>query len=79
MLFGISYEVPLNVFCFIMYKQAKFPLEKLVVIPFMWFAFTALMDELFFDPLTPTIKEHIVGLTILPIIYYYERFKKIRN
>lgn len=79
MLFGISYIVPLNAFCFIMYRQAKYPLEKLVVIPFMWFAFSALMDELFFDSLKPTINEHLIGLIILPIIYYYERFKKIRN
>lgn len=79
MLFGLSYIVPLNVFCFIMYSKAKFVMEKLVVLPFMWFSFSALMDELFFDPFIPTIKEHIVGLTVLPIIYYYERFKKIRD
>lgn len=79
MLFGLSYIVPLNVFCFIMYSQAKYILEKAFVIPFMWFSFSALMDEIFFNPLIPTINEHLLGLTILPIIYYYERLKKVRD
>lgn len=79
MLFGLSYIVPLNVFGAIMYSQAKFAVEKIVVGVFLWFSFSSLMDELFFDPFTPSIKEHILGLTILIIIYYYERLKKIRN
>ncbi len=79
MLFGLSYIVPLNVFSFIMYGKAKFVLEKVIVAPFLWFSFSTLMDELFFDPFTPTIKEHILGLTVLVIIYYYERLKKIRD
>ena len=79
MLFGLSYIVPLNVFGFIMRSQAKFIWEKVVVGVFLWFTLSSLMDELFFDPFKPEITEHIIGIFVLAIIYYYERLKKIRD
>lgn len=79
MLFGLSYIVPLNVFGFIMKSQAKFMWERVISWIFLWIPLSALMDELFFDPFTPSIKEHFVCLTVLIIIYYYERLKKIRD
>lgn len=78
-LFGLSYIVPLNVFGFIMRSQAKFIWEKIVTNVFTWFTITAFVDEIFFDPFTQNIKEHVVGLFILIIVYYYERFKKVRD
>lgn len=78
-LFGLSYIVPLNVFGFIMYIQAKFSWEKIVVAVYLWFTTSALADELFFDPYKPGVWEHVAGLLILIIVYYYERFKKARD
>lgn len=79
MLFGISYIVPLNVFGFIMMSQAKFIWERVISGIFLWIPLSALADELFFDPFTPSVKEHFVCLIVLIIIYYYERLKKIRD
>lgn len=79
LLFGLSYIIPLNVFGFIMKTQAKFLWEKIVAGVFLWFTLSALADELFFDPFQVGTLEHITGLIILIIIYYYERFKKIRD
>ncbi len=79
MIFGMSYIIPMNVFGFIMLYQTKFFWERVVCRFFLWFSISALIDELFFDPFKPEMKEHVFGLIILIIIYYYERSKKIRD
>lgn len=77
-LFGISYTVPMVVCGYVICKHAKFALEKAICIIFLWFASSALMDELLFDPFTPQIWEHLAGALIIGLLYTYERIKETR-
>jgi hypothetical protein len=79
MLFGLSYTIPLVVCGYMICKQARHTLEKIICKFFLWIALTSLCDELIFDPFKPQIWEHFAGLIImLTLIYTDARIKKNR-
>jgi drug/metabolite transporter superfamily protein YnfA len=79
-LFGLSYTIPLVVCGYMICKQARHTLEKIICKFFLWIAITSLCDEIIFDPFKPQIWEHFAGLIImLTIIYTDARIKKNRT
>ena len=79
-LFGLSYTVPMVVCGYVICKQAKFLLEKLICRFFLCIAFSALLDEIIFDPYTPSYKEHLTAIILVIILFYYERiFNRIKE
>lgn len=75
-LFGISYTIPMVICGYLIFKHSKFALEKAISIIFLWFAFSAFLDELLFDPFKPQLWEHLAGALIILLLYSYERIKK---
>lgn len=79
-LFGLSYTVPMVVCGYVICKQAKFAFEKFICRFFLCLAISALLDEILFDPFTPSYKEHLTAIILVIILSYYERiFNRIKE
>jgi len=79
-LFGLSYSVPMVVCGYVICKQAKFAFEKFICRFFLCLAISALLDEILFDPFTPSYKEHLTAILLVITLSYYERlFNRIKE
>lgn len=78
-LFGLSYTIPLVVCAYMICKNARTGVEKVICKVFLWITFSAFVDEILFDPFRPQMHEHIIGLIITLIFIHHARSKKISN
>jgi hypothetical protein len=74
--FGLSYTIALSVCAYMICKNARKGLEKAICKVFLWIAFSALADELLFNPFKAQIYEHITGAIITIIIIINARRKE---